>query len=181
METFIAKTYEEHRHVAGVEFEARFGCGTNNGFVVGVPKHVFRALMKKLERSSCWDDVEDATCDDVYVENVRNVFKNGAYVESVEKERVAFECFDDVKICASIEKKVPRALGSVSHQRTKHRKSFHFGCWRYDLTHISSLAGDTYEVEIELCKNYLKYDAGHISKSFSVKIRQLHDAIDGLR
>ena len=180
METFISRILEEHRHDPDVEFEARFGRDTHNGFASGVSKMAFGALMKKLERSSCWDDVSHTTCDDVYVEDVRNVFVNGTYVESVKKERMAIECFDDVKICASKERKVPRALGNACHRRSKHRKSFRNGCWRYDLTRTSSPSGDTYEVEIELCKNHLKYDSAHVAKSFAAKIRQLHDTIDRL-
>lgn len=182
MESFVRRVYEEHRGVNGLEIEARFGTSTNNGFVPGVSKTAFDALKRNFESSRAWERVEEVTTSDTFVEDVRNTFdERGNHVESVRKKRLTFECFDDVKICASVETSVPRALGNVSHQRKKRRKSFHIGCWRYDLTHTSSRSGDTYEVEIELCKNYLKYDAKHVSSSFVSKIRQLHDTLHCLR
>lgn len=180
MESFVRHVFEKYRYYKNFELEARFGTNTNNGFVSRVSKTTFNALMRKLESSSVWENVEEVTTKDVYVNDVRNIFdENGVYVESIKKERLEFECFDNVKICASIETNVSRALGNISHQRTKTRKSFYIGCWKYDLTHISSRSGDTYEVEIELCKNYLKYDADHVSSSFVMKIKQLHNAING--
>jgi hypothetical protein len=183
----------KYRWMSYIEIEVRFGWydKLSKKFNSDIGGEFYDLISEKLNSFDKWDQIMDNNTVDYYTKTGVRVTTNskGVILDKCIKKKVYIQDVIingspyDVRISVCTEKPCVSNDNVFVYTRNKHRKSYTYKMWSYDLTHVETPikyfkdrykeSNISYEFELELKNINADLDNDYLSESICMKIEDI--------